>query len=33
MRNFVKAVWQFYFYLFWPQWGKHRENRQSNANR
>ena len=21
MKNFIKGVWQFFSYLFWPQWG------------
>lgn len=26
MKEFLKAIWQFCSYLFWPQWGKKKRN-------
>ncbi len=32
--NFLKALWQFVTYLFWPQWGsKESMNNRQNTNK
>lgn len=32
MKGFLKGVWQFCSYLFWPQWGKIKETNTKYSN-
>ena len=33
MKNFLKAIWQFCSYIFWPQWGSKKKDNKVVDNK
>ena len=33
LKHILHALWQFLSYLFWPQWGKKRQEEQTDSSK